>query len=107
MHRILAGLIAVLLAGAIGAAILKNNSSNPVVLGTPSPSPSQTYTFPGLPPTAPPSETPIVPETSSPTPTATSLANTGDGTMTGAALVMLGLALAGGVVIYRVSRRAV
>jgi uncharacterized membrane protein YraQ (UPF0718 family) len=104
VHRILAGLIAVLLAGAIAAAIVKNNNSNPVVLG-PTPGPSQTYTYPGLPPTAPPSETPIIPDTSAPTPSPTKLANTGEGSFGGAALIVIGLALAGGVAVVRTSAR--
>ena len=105
MHRVLAGLIAVVLAAGIGSAIVKSNNSKPVVLG-PTPSPSQTYTFPGLPPTVAPTDTPIVPDTSSPTPTPTSLANTGDGSFAFPAVVMLALALAGGLAVYRGARRA-
>jgi len=104
VHRILAGLIAVLLAAGIGSAIVKSRSSNPVVLSTPTPSPSQTYTFPGPVPTVTPSETPIIPDTSSPTPTPTSLANTGDGSFAFPAGVMLALSLAGGVAILRARR---
>jgi hypothetical protein len=96
-------LIAVLLAAAIGSAIVKGGNSKPVVLATPTP--AQTYTYSGLPPTATPSETPIIPLGPTPTPTVEQLARTGSSSFTSAAALMLGLAFAGGVAVLRASRR--
>ena len=104
MHRILAGLIAVVLAAGIATAILKHGNSKPVVLGTPTP--AQTYTFPGLPPTATPSETPVIPPTESPKASPTALAGTGSGSTAGPAVMILSLAFLGGLVVLRTSRRA-
>jgi len=105
VHRILASLIALLLAGAVATAIVKNNNeSAPVVLSTPTP--TQTYTFAGPPPTvATESETPVVPPTDvSPTQTMKGLPNTGSSSPVAAALVMLGLGIGGGIAVRRAAR---
>jgi LPXTG-motif cell wall-anchored protein len=108
VHRILAGLIAVLLAGAVATAIVKNsNESTPLVVGTPTP--TQTYTYEGPPPTVPlESETPIIPPTESPTVSPTStlkgLPNTGSSSTVSLALLMLGLGLGGGLAVRRAAR---
>ena len=101
MHRVLAGLIAVLLAGAISTAIVKKDDEKaPVVIGTPTP--TQTYTFNGPPPTVPmESETPVVPPSASPTKTVKGLPNTGSTSTVALALLMLGLALGGGLAVRR------
>ena len=97
----LAGLIAVLLAGAIATAIVKNeNETTPVVIG--SPTPTQTYTYNGPLPTVPmESDTPIVPPSASPTRTVKGLPNTGSTSSFALALVMLTLALGGGLAVRR------
>jgi len=106
VHRVLAVVIALVLGGAVAAAIVKNNNeSKPLVLS--SPTPTQTYTFAGPPPTAPTeSGTPVVPNYEAPTasPTRNSLAGTGVSSTAAAAVLMLGIALAGGLVVRRASR---
>jgi LPXTG-motif cell wall-anchored protein len=75
-----------------------------VVQGTESPSPKQTYTFNGPPPTVPlETETPIVPDTTEPSPTATveRLPNSGSHTSVPLALVMLVLGVGGGIIVRR------
>ena len=108
MHRILAGLIAVLLAAAVATAIVKKDDEKaPLVIG--SPTPTQTYTFNGPPPTVPTeSETPIIPPTESVSPTSTmkGLPNTGSTSAVAPALVMLVLALGGGFAVRRSARGA-
>jgi len=105
VHRLLAVVIALLLGGAVAAAIVKDKGSTPVVIS--SPSPEQTYTFPGPVPTAASSETPVIPaDTASATPTVDSLANTGGGSIAPAAALTLLVTAAGGVAVLRTSRRA-
>jgi LPXTG-motif cell wall-anchored protein len=107
MHRILAGLIAVILAAAVGVAIVRiDEEATPSAQGTGGPTPKQTYTFNGPPPTVPTeTETPIVPASTgpdaSPTETVGSLANTGSSSTTAIALTMLALALAAGTLVRR------
>jgi LPXTG-motif cell wall-anchored protein len=107
MHRILAGLIAVALAAAVGVAIVRGTEdTTPIVQGTDSPTPKQTYTFNGPPPTVPmETETPIIPPTEEPTvaPTETMdrLPNTGSGTSGRIAVLMLALGLGAGLLVRR------
>jgi hypothetical protein len=106
---LLAVVIAALLAGAVVAAFVKDGSSK-VVVAEPTPTPTQTYTYPGVPPTAAATETeteePVIPPSETPeaSPTSTRLANTGSGSTTGAAFVVLVLALVGGFGIARAAR---
>ena len=110
MHRVLAALIAVVLAGAVGVAIVRSTEdTTPVVQGTESPSPKQTYTFNGPPPTVPlETETPIVPSTTEPTASTTEtverLPNSGSGTSARIGLVMLMLGLGAGVFVRHAAR---
>ena len=108
MHRFLAVVIALLLAGGLAAAIVKNDrTTKPEVLATSSPSPSQTYTYDGLPPTVA-SETPIVTPTETPavagTETQGELARTGSTSTVTAAALMLCMALVGGLAVRRAAR---
>ena len=104
MHRVLAVVIALLIAGAVSAAIVKGGGTNPVVISTPTP--TQTYTYDGLPPTLSPTETPIIPASEpAASPTEKQLARTGARSMTGAALLTIGLALASGVAVRRTAGR--
>jgi hypothetical protein len=104
VQRLLAVVIALLIAGGIAAAIVKGGSDKVVA----EPTPTQTYTYPGVPPTvgATDTEEPVIPssETPEPSPTSTRLAGTGSRSMTGAAVVMLGLALCAGTIIARTAR---
>ena len=110
MHRILAGLIAVVLAAAVGVAINRSNDETKPLVQTPtdSPTPKQTFTFNGPPPTVPlETETPIVPPTepaASPTETVDRLPNTGSGTTWRVAVLMLILGLGAGVLVRRAAQ---
>jgi hypothetical protein len=104
----LAVLIALLLGAGVVAAVVKSGDEpTPVVL----PTPTQTFTFDGPPPTTPSTESPIVPtETeepmASPTETMRVLPRTGGGSFAPAALLTLGIALAGGLAVRRSARQA-
>jgi len=107
MHRFMAVLIVALLGAAVVVAVVRGprNAAQPLVLPTTTPAPKQTYTYFGLPPTAPPSETPIIPQASHSV-KADHLAGTGAGSMTSLAVIILAIAGAGAVAIRRADRKS-
>ncbi|MGH2727323.1 MAG: hypothetical protein ACRDKS_10175 [Actinomycetota bacterium] len=110
-QRLLAVAIFGLLVAALVAVVVKGPSDEPRAIAPgptqSSPEPTETFTFPGL----PPSETPLFPtesETAAGPEVSPSdeLPRTGAGSLLWPALMALGLAVVAGVVIQRSARRA-